>query len=741
MELTRENLREEMKSFKSSLKEESISHSEKSFYLEKDGEVASIILDEVGTKANKLSTSNMLRLLELFMEIESDSKIGCIVFKSKKPTIFIAGADISEIERMGAADGDDASQALMKLQAVFTYLEKMSIPSIAAIHGVAVGGGLELALSCDYRMMTDAPETRVGLPEVLLGVIPGWGGTQRLPRLVGLEKSLDMILTGRQVDSRSAKKMGLVDKVVPKELLEQKAMQWARSLAKSRAKRRYDGSHGLMERVPGGKYVVFEVAKKKLLEKTKGNYPAPLKAIEVIKATYGGKLEKGLKVEAKAFCELVGSPESNNLINVFFLNDAVKKDKGTESGVAGLSVAHTAVVGAGVMGGGIAQLFAQKGVRVRLKDINWKAITQGFKTAHAIFAKRVKRKRMKPYELDNAMALIEGTVTYSGFKHTDLVVEAVVEDMEIKKKVFQQLETVVGEQTILASNTSSLSITELSEATKNPARVVGMHFFNPVEKMPLVEIIRGKHTSDEAVATIFQFSKKLGKTPVVVKDGPGFVVNRILAPYLNEAVFLLLDGVTPEDMDRVMEKFGMPMGPATLLDEIGLDIGAKVSKILYGAFGDRMKPPPFMEQVVKDGFLGKKVGKGIYVYGKAKGEKSVNQELMKTFKPKARDAKLTDEVVERRMTYLMVNEAARIYAEGLVRHVSDIDVAMIFGTGFAPFRGGLMRYADSVGAESIVSELEVLSRTYGERFKPCEYLQQLSVNGGSFYERLGNGKH
>jgi 3-hydroxyacyl-CoA dehydrogenase/enoyl-CoA hydratase/3-hydroxybutyryl-CoA epimerase len=458
-----------------------------------------------------------------------------------------------------------------------------------------------------------------------------------------------------------------------------------------------------------------------------------LKAIEVIRKTYGGKVEDGLKVEAQAFMELVATPQSRHLIEVYYLNERVKKDKGTQSGAAAREVKRAGVLGAGVMGGGIAQLFAAKDVRVRMKDVQWDAIAKGFKAAHRIFAKQVERKKMRPNELANAMERIEGTTTYDGFHHLDLVVEAVVENLDVKKKVFQELEAKTAPETILATNTSSLSISLIAQAVKNPARVVGMHFFNPVDKMPLVEIIRGKDTSDEAVATIFQFSKRLGKTPIVVKDAPGFVVNRILAPYLNEAVFLLMEGVPPTKLDEVMEKFGMPMGPATLLDEVGLDVGAKVSKILYGAFGERMKPPALMEKVVEAGRLGKKNGKGVYLYQDGGRKRVPDPAFWSGLGVKENPSAVPDDQIVKRLTYLMVNEAARCIEEGLVRDISDVDVGMIYGTGFAPFRGGLLRYADDVGPEAIVAELEILTRNLGPRFQPAAYLQQLAVGNKKFY--------
>ncbi|MBI1862352.1 MAG: hypothetical protein HYR96_15675, partial [Deltaproteobacteria bacterium] len=476
---------------------------------------------------------------------------------------------------------------------------------------------------------------------------------------------------------------------------------------------------------------IVDQAKKKLLEKTKGNYPAPEKALEVIRKTYGGKLQEGLKVEAEAFADLLVTPQSKNLIQVFYLTERVKKDKGVGSQVVAKTIETTAVLGAGLMGGGIAQLFAAKGLRVRMRDISWDAVTRGYKAAYKIFQKLVDRRKMKRSELDNKMALIEGTTAMTGFGSVDLVVEAVVEDLAIKQKVFAELDSLTKPEAILCSNTSSLSITSIASQCKHPQRVVGMHFFSPVDRMPLVEVIRGEKSSDEAVSTVFQLSKKVGKTPILVKDSPGFLVNRILGPYLNEAVYLLVEGVRPTVIDDAMVKFGMPMGPCELLDEVGLDVAAKVSKVLFGAFGARMKPPSLMELVVTEKRLGKKTGKGIYEWnGKEKIEDSKLTAKIQTGKASIEN---TTEMIQKRMTYLMVNEGARCLQEGIVRDAGEVDIGMIFGTGFAPFRGGLLRYADSVGASNIVADLDVFAAKIGERFAPSDALKEMAASGKKYF--------
>ncbi len=728
MEIIRENLKEEVGNFKKLLASEVITNSEKNLRLEKRGAVGLIIFDEQNSKANKLSTPNMLRLFDLLCEIESTPSIKSLVIISRKPSIFVAGADIGEVEKL--TTGSMSVDLLMKLQMIFTFLEKLPIPSIAAIHGACLGGGLELALSCDWRIATEDKSTKLGLPEVMLGICPGWGGTQRLPRLIGLEESLPLLLTGKTIDARKAKKIGLIDRKVPKEILEEKSIEWAEVLGKSCEKRKYTKKYSL-EKIPGGKWLILNQAKKQVISKTKGNYPAPLKILDVINKTYGKNIEDGLKEEAKAFGELINTAECKNLISIFYLNESVKKDTGVNTKVSPKSIKSAAVLGAGVMGGGIAQLFAAKGVRVRMKDINNSALTQGFKTAYSLFKKELQKKKINKYEFQNYMSLIEGTTSYDGFKHADIIVEAVVEDMNIKKRVFSELMSKINPNTIVASNTSSLSITEMAKSSGNETNFIGMHFFNPVHKMPLIEIIKGEKTSDETIATVFSFSKSLGKTPIVVKDGPGFVVNRILAPYLNEAAYLLVEGVNPKHMDEVIEKFGMPMGPCTLLDEVGLDIAAKVSKILYHAFGERMKGPELLDKFIESGRFGKKNKKGIYVYEKGNKKVADTKWLQKIGCPMTSD--ISDDYIVKRCIYVMVNEASRCLEENLVRQVSDIDVGCIFGLGFAPFRGGLLRYADSVGIENIVKDLEHLSKN-GERFKPSSYLQKLSSAHEKFYK-------
>jgi 3-hydroxyacyl-CoA dehydrogenase/enoyl-CoA hydratase/3-hydroxybutyryl-CoA epimerase len=716
--------------FRSYFTTEAISFAEKSLFLEKKGEVGVLVFDTYNEKANKLSSPMMLRLYDLFMQVEQDMSIKSLLIIGKKPTIFIAGADIAEIQKF--TTGEASVDTLIKLQSVFNILEKLRVPTVVAIHGACMGGGTELSLACDYRIATDAPETKIALPEVQLGIIPGWGGTQRMPRLMGLEKSLDLIMSGRPVDGKTAKKMGLVDKVFAKEFLEEKALNFAKELAASGKKRKYTGANkSLIEKIPGGKMLIFDQAKKKLLEKTKGHYPAPLAALEVIKKTYGGDLTHGLKVEATAFAELVKSDICKNLIRIFFLTEKVKKDKGISGDAKPLAINFGAVLGAGVMGGGIAQLFAAKNIRVRMKDINWDAITKGYQAAASIFKKLVKRRKIKQSEFDNLMAKIEGTTTFSGFSEVDLVVEAIVEDLEIKKKVFSELDKAVKDTAILATNTSSLSVTQIASGSKDPSRVVGMHFFNPVDKMPLVEVIRAEKSSDEAVSTVFQLSKKLGKTPIVVKDSPGFVVNRILGPYLMETMHLLVEGVPVNKIDEALEKFGMPMGPCTLIDEVGIDVLLKVGKVLYGAFGERLKAPISLDGFVAEKSLGKKSGKGIFIYEQGK-KGPVDSAMLNKFNIK-QNHNLDLETIQKRCVYLMINEAARCLEEKIARDASDIDIGMIFGTGFAPFRGGVLRYADSLGAEKICSDLEVFTRTYGNRFKPCDLLQKMSIEKKLFY--------
>jgi 3-hydroxyacyl-CoA dehydrogenase/enoyl-CoA hydratase/3-hydroxybutyryl-CoA epimerase len=696
--------------------------------------IAYLVFDYPNEKFNKLSTPVMQSLDQAadWMRDNASSIDACIV-SSAKDGIFIVGADIDEI--IVITDAKVGEQAAAQGQGIFTKIEKLPFPVICLIDGVSMGGGTELALACHYRLATDSPKTKIALPEVMLGIIPGFGGTQRMPRLIGLQRALPLILSGKTLDAVRAYKTGLVDKVIPSSFPEKYAEEFVQEIlagkkAKYVERRKVKGLFNIFLETLG-KGIIYSQARKSVLKETKGHYPAPLKALQSVREGFSKPLEAGLKIEAQYLGEMVATPISKNLIRIFRLTEDIKKNNGVQDkNIKTPSIAHAGVLGAGVMGGGIAYLFSNNNIEVRLKDINHQAIGLGLDSAKKIYDRLVKRRRMTRQEFNRKMSLISGTLDYQGFGRCDVVVEAVVENMELKKKVIGEIAPFLHDECILSSNTSSLSITEMAAAYKEPEKFVGMHFFNPVHRMPLVEIIRGKQTSDHTVAAIYAFSKKLGKTPIVVKDGPGFLVNRLLMPYLNEAGFLLEEGIRVETLDQAMLDFGMPMGPCLLLDEVGIDVAYKVGKIFENAFGSRVQGSHAVEKLVSDKRLGKKGKLGFYIHGDKKA--IVDEKVYSLIQPQGSSQATKEEMVER-MTYAMINEAAMCLAEGIAGRVDDIEIGMIFGTGFPPFRGGLMRYADSEGIAKIVDRLDALSQKHGVRFKPCDYLLQMKKSGKKFY--------
>jgi len=700
-----------------------------------ENNIGIVTFDLPGEKANKLSAAVMEELNKKLDELAQKKDLKCLLFMTAKDGIFIAGADVNEFENLKSKE--DGYKASRQGQSVFAKIAGLPYPTVSVIHGACMGGGTELSLHCNYRLASDDPKTKIALPEVNLGILPAWGGTQRLPRLIGLQRSLDMILTGRNVDGMRGYRYGIVDKVIPKELVKETAIQFANDiiagknvLARSRRKQR-GLMPALLEKNPLGRKLVFSQAKKMVLKKSKGHYPAPLKALESVKKGFKKSLRKGLEIEAKLFSELAGSDISKNLVKIFFWTEAVKKQNGVEnSNIKPVQVKKAAVLGAGVMGGGIAQLFAGKDIPVRVKDINYDAVAKAYQQAAGILKGMLKRRRITSLEFNHILERITGTIDYSGFKSTDFVVEAIVEDLEIKKKVFAELEKNIGENTIVVSNTSSLLVNDMAAAFQKPQRFVGMHFFNPVHMMPLVEVIRGKDTTDEALVTTFQLAKKLGKTPVVVNDGPGFLVNRLLVPYMVEAVSLLEEGHSIEKIDRALEKFGMPMGPIELFDEVGIDVAYKVAKILSKSMGDRMAESDILQKMIEAERFGKKNGKGFYRY---EGKKKISDSTLNSFITIKDKTKLSDENLVQRMIYPMINEAARCMEEKIVFRVQDVDLAMIFGTGFAPFRGGLLSYADAENVIKVADALNEFAQKYGQRFNPSETLTKIAGSGKGFY--------
>jgi 3-hydroxyacyl-CoA dehydrogenase/enoyl-CoA hydratase/3-hydroxybutyryl-CoA epimerase len=697
------------------------------FRIEREGDLAVIWFDLPGEKVNKFSSTVMMEFGSIVDEMEKASDIKRIVLASGKPSIFVAGADVSEFTK--ATTPEMAKEYTRFGQQVFHRFSKLPQVTVAAINGAAVGGGCEVAISCDYRVVSDSLKAQIGLPEVKLGIFPAWGGTTKLPRLIGLLPALDMILKGKVVDGKRAKAMGLVDEVVPAGILLDVAKQFTK-----RGKRRGGGRTKLLvEGNPIARSVIFSQARKGVMEETRGHYPAPLAAIDVIEYGMSHGVERGLAREVEVVAPLIMGDVAQNLVRLFFLMEESKKERIPAKPV---EVAEAGVLGAGVMGGGIAQIVADKtDALVRMRDINWKAIAGGLKAASRIWKRKVERRRMTRGEMQRKLARITGTTDWSGFDRCELAIEAVVENLDIKRQVLDEFQALGKDNAVFASNTSTIPITDIAANAKKPENVVGMHFFNPVDRMPLVEVIRGAKTSDVAMVTVANFARKLGKTVVYCNDGPGFVVNRILGPYMNEAAFILEEGNSIESIDNAMLDFGMPMGPMALLDEVGIDVAAKVAKILGAAFGSRTEASTVVDKLYADGRHGKKNGKGLYLYedGKRKGPDSSVYKILGIRSPHAADAKA---VVER-MLLAMINEAAVILDEKIVATAAELDLAMIMGTGFPPFRGGLLRYADSLGLPYVQARLDDLSQKHGKRFVATTPLRRLAEKGGKFYDAYG----
>jgi 3-hydroxyacyl-CoA dehydrogenase/enoyl-CoA hydratase/3-hydroxybutyryl-CoA epimerase len=698
--------------------------------------LAVIRLNDPDRPVNVISEGLLREMSDLVERLDNgESGVRAAVIISEKKGTWIAGADIEEFKNFQTpADAEAASRAGSEL---LSRLERLRIPVVAAIDGAALGGGLETALACTYRIATDSPKTRLGLPEVNLGIIPGAGGTARLPRLIGLRAALDLMLTGKQLDARRAMKAGIVDEVVPAPVLLEVASRQAMALAdrtlQPRAARP-QGSPQRIENLAPMRRLIFSKARQGVMGKTHGLYPAPLRLLKVLERGLDKSVDEALDLEARAFGELAVTPEARSLVHVFFTSTAAKNDPGLETDAKPKDVDQVAVVGAGFMGAGIAATSAEAGIQVRLKDVKPEAAAKGLRTARESLTKRAKRKRLKKFQITALTDRVQPTTEYSGFHTSDLVVEAVFEDLDLKHRVIKEIEAAAGEGVVLGSNTSTIPITKLAEASARPDHVIGLHFFSPVEKMPLVEIITHAGTADWVTATAHAYAKKIGKTPIVVHDAPGFYVNRILSPYMAEAATLLQEGVRMEEIDRAMTGWGFPVGPITLYDEVGLDVAQKAGKIMAAAFTERMgTPPTVIEKMVEDGRLGRKNSKGFYKFGDD-GKKAGPDEAVYGLIGNPAKKEMPKEEIQDRLGLIMVNEAVRTLEEGVLRSARDGDVGAVFGIGFPPFRGGPVWYVDQAGAQAVLDRLRALEARFGKRFAPAPMLEQMARDGRRFFE-------
>jgi 3-hydroxyacyl-CoA dehydrogenase/enoyl-CoA hydratase/3-hydroxybutyryl-CoA epimerase len=697
--------------------------------------LAFVTIDVPGRKVNVWSRAVLDDFEELLDEVAGRDDLTAVVFRSAKPDTFIAGADVDELAAIGTPE--EARELSRRGQAVFQRVADLSLPTIAAIHGACVGGGLEFALACSFRVASHADETRLGFPEVQLGIIPAWGGTQRAARLLSLADALTLVLTGNRVPARKAERMGLIDKAVHKAQLEDEAAAIARAAARGERaiSRDRDGLTGwLMKKQPLGRRLVLSQARRRVQAQSGDHYPAPYKAIEAIEIGLSKGMSAGLAFEAEAVAELATTPVARNLMRIFRLREAARRPP---VAVPARRVRSLGILGAGVMGGGIAEVAAYSGIRVRLKDVDLQRVADGLEHAARIARKAERKGSLDRRGVRDLMHRISGTIGYEGFGRLDAVIEAIVEDLEIKRGVLAEVEGKVQEGMVLATNTSSLRVDALASALAHPEAFGGLHFFNPVEKMPLVEVVRGPRTSDDALATLHRLALDLGKTPIVVSDGPGFWVNRLLMPYLNEAVHLYAEGVPIAALDEALEDFGLPMGPLALLDEIGLDIAAKVGKVMAEAFPDRMRPHALLHRLQVTERLGRKSGAGFYRYQgeERKGpDEKLRGELGLPPAGEGETPVYDDDYLVTRCLYPMVNEGARALAEGIVASPGEGDLALVMGIGWPPFRGGLMRWADEVGLPGIVERLERWSSLIDPRFAPSAALRERARAGIGFYD-------
>ena len=693
-----------------------------------DHKIATVWLDLPGKPVNTCAPQLLADLNQALDSIERDQPAG-VIFASAKPRSFNAGADLFEIRKMNR---DQMLKYLSDGQALFNRIARLPMPTAAAINGDCLGGGCELALACKYRVAADDGSISIGLPEVKIGLIPAWGGTTRLPRMLGLSKALPILLAGQTMPPRKAMKRGLVDEVVRPEAL----LSAARRLVVSSPRPRRPGMlDRIAARISTLRNRILAAAERQTRQTTYDNYPAPLKLLDVLRIGLEQGAPAGFDAERSALAELSDTDATKSLMRLFFLRQGAKKWAAEQVHAQPVDVKYAAVIGGGTMGAGIAHSLIRAGIQVRLIEADAKALSAGLGRIKRLLDDDVAAGRIDKLAARHAFNRIAPSIDWTGLGLADLVVEAVVEKMDVKKDVFARLDRLTRRDCVLATNTSSLRVNAIAEATQHPNRVVGLHFFNPVNKMPLVEVVRGDASDDQSLATAVALSARIGKTPVVVNDAPGFVVNRVLIPYLREAITVALEGTPIPLIDEAMKRWGMPMGPFELLDEIGLDVAAYVLKSLARGSGEAALPPA-LEEAIARGWLGKKSGRGFYVHAKSR-RKSKDLRLNDEFahmlapipKPTPQDEshkRAAMEEIQWRLVLPMVNETAKLLEEEVIGSTDAIDLATVFGLGLAPFRGGLVQFANTVGAEEIVRRLDELASRHGSRFQPSHHLRELA---------------
>ncbi len=699
--------------------------------------IVELKFDLAGESVNKLNRTAIEDLDAAVKAIAGDRSVKGVVLTSGK-AVFVVGADITEFGAMFSAGEESVAKHVLEVNRIFCRLEDLAVPTVAAVNGVCLGGGTELALSCDYRVMSTAAS--IGLPEVKLGIFPGFGGTVRLPRIIGLDNAVEWIATGADKKADDALKDGAVDAVLEPQLLRDAAIAMVKAAVAGkldwRAKRAEKLARLNLNQTEAA--MAFNTAMAVVGGKAGPNYPAPMLALKNMQEAAGLGRDEALPIEAKYFAKAALTPQANALIGVFLADQVVKKTAGAWAKKSGKEIKQAAVLGAGIMGGGIAYQSAYKGTPIIMKDIREEALELGMNEAGKLLAKQVEKGRMTPAAMTQTLARIRPTLNYGDFGGVDIVIEAVVENPKVKKAVFAEMEPLVPEGAIIASNTSTISIDSLAAGLKHPENFVGMHFFNPVHMMPLVEVIRGAKSSDAAVATTVRLAQKMGKTPVVVNDCPGFFVNRVLFPYFAGFHMLLRDGADFQAVDKVMERFGWPMGPAYLMDVVGMDTAVHAANVMAEGFPDRMQPGfrSTTELMVEAGRLGQKSGKGYYTYApdkKGRPKKSPDPASYELIAPAVAERREfgPEEIVARCMIP-MVNEVARCIEEKIVATPFEADMALIYGIGFPPFRGGACRYVDQMGAAKFVALADQFAGL-GKLYEAPQLLRDMAAAGRKFF--------
>jgi 3-hydroxyacyl-CoA dehydrogenase/enoyl-CoA hydratase/3-hydroxybutyryl-CoA epimerase/enoyl-CoA isomerase len=706
-----------------------------------DDGIAELCFDLQDESVNKFNALTIGELKDATAAIAADKSLKGVIVTSGKP-VFIVGADITEFGALFGAGEDAITDRILAINLdVFNAFEDLPVPTVAAINGIALGGGFEMALVCDYRVMSET--ARVGFPETKLGIIPGYGGTTRLPRLIGADNAIEWIASGKEQKADQALRCGAVDAVVAAELLNDAARSLLKQCIDGKldyaAKRREKQEPLKLNRVEAT--MVFETSKAFVASQAGPHYPAPITAIKVMEKAAGMSRDDALREEARGIAKMAGTLAAKNLIGLFLGDQLLAKSGKSLAKKAG-KVERAAVLGAGIMGGGIAYQSALKGTPIIMKDIAQAGIDLGLAEAGKLLSKQVERGRMSVADMTGVLNKIQPSLSYDGFDHVDIVVEAVVENPKVKHAVLTETEAKIREDAVLASNTSTISISHLAEPLKRPEHFCGMHFFNPVHRMPLVEVIRGEKTGEEAIAKTVAYALAMGKKPIVVNDCPGFLVNRILSPYIGAFMGLVRRGVDFVAIDRAMERFGWPMGPAYLCDVVGIDTGVHAGAVMAEGFPDRMKYDfrTCHDVMFENERLGQKNGRGYYAYEadkKGRPKKVVDEKVAALLAPVIEGSEtLDDEAIVDSMMIPMCLEAVRCLEDGIAASATDVDLALIYGIGFPPFRGGALHYIDDVGIDKFVARADELAAAVGPlkaMYVPTEKLREMAASGGAFF--------